>query len=168
MGWAGIGGCLPEAPSPQGGAAAVLDPTSSVSQQQAASCHSHPFLTTRLPSPPASASRQVWKPRAVETSWVSRHQCLAPVPTWARHQCPVGERKAVPSQARGPSLNPPGSLCPSTHPPILDQPGHHHVYPSVPISGARVRERHYGRGEDGSQGEGEGGRQGSGVLQTGV
>lgn len=44
----------------------------------------------------------------------------APVPgtraKWARHQCPVGERKAVPSQAGVPTPNPPGPLCPPTPP----------------------------------------------------
>lgn len=91
-------------------------PTSSSSQQQAASYHSSPFLTPGLPSSPPSASRQAQKPRAVEASWVSRYHWLAPVPTWARHQCPVGERKVVPSQARAPSLIPLGPLCPPTQP----------------------------------------------------
>lgn len=103
---------------------------------------SHPLLTPSLPSPPPSACRHVQKPRAVETSWVSRPQCPAPVPTWVHHQCPVGERKSVPSQARGPSVNPPGPLGqPPT--PSLDQQHHHKVYPLVPISGMRVRERHW-------------------------
>ena len=86
----------------------MFDPTSSFSQQQAASCHLRPFLTphlSSLPHPPAS--REVRKPRAVETSWVSRHPCLAPVPTWARHQCPVGEGKGgAPAKPETPSLNP--------------------------------------------------------------
>lgn len=120
----------PETPSPQGQAAVLLDPTSSFGRQRAASCYPRPFLTPRLPSPPLPPSfLTVRKLGAVETSWVSRHQYPAPVPTWARHQCPVGERKAVPSQARGPSLNPPGPLCP---PPTLDQQRRrrrHHIYP---------------------------------------
>lgn len=85
-------------------------------QQQAASGHSSPFLTPGLPSSPPSASRQAQKPRAVEASWVSRYHWRAPVPTWARHQCPVGERKVVPSQARAPSVIPLGPLCPPTLP----------------------------------------------------
>lgn len=147
-GWAGIRGSPLEAPSPRGGAAGVFDPTSSFSQQQAASCHLRPFLTPHLPSPPRPpASREVRKPRAVETSWVSRHPCLAPVPTWARHQCPVGEGKGgAPAKPEPPSLNPAGPLCPPSR--LQPWTGNATTMPtpSVPISGVRVRERHWEEG----------------------
>ena len=94
----------------------------------------------------------------METSWVSRHLCRAPVPTWARHQCPVGEGKGgAPAKPETPSLNPVGPLCPPSRlPPGLVMPPSR--LPPVPISGVRVRERRRrreagSRGGDGEQGE---------------
>ena len=129
-----------------------------------------PHATSALPTPPP-ASREVRKPRAVETSWVSRHLCRAPVPTWARHQCPVGEGKGgAPAKPETPSLNPVGPLCPSSRPPpglVMPPPR----LPPVLISGVRVRERRWRReaqgGRPGAR-EGTGRRGSSGVLQVGV
>lgn len=159
MRWAGIWGSPLEAPSPRGGAAGVFAPTSSFSQQQAASCHLLPLphTTSALPTLPP-ASREVRKPRAVETSWVSRHLCQAPVPTWAHHQCPVGEGKGgAPAKPETPSLNPAGPLCPPSRLPPWTGNATTTSTP-VPISGVRVRERRRrrearSRGGDREEGE---------------
>lgn len=63
-----------------------------------------PLATSALPL--LQGSGQGHKPRTAETSRAREAWGPAPVPMRARHQCPVGERKSVPSQARAPLPEP--------------------------------------------------------------
>lgn len=73
----------------------------------------------------------------METSWVSRHPCQhGPITSaqWVReNRCPA--KPESPPFILQAKLAPPFT-------PTLDQQRHHQIYPLVPISGVRVRERH--------------------------
>lgn len=113
-----VEGSPPEAPGPRGGAAIRCLTPPSLLLQLTTGC-----LASLAPLPHATSARPTtlsFQTSAEAQSSGNQSGEQAPVPgtraRWARHQCPVGERKAVPSQAGVPSLNPPGPLCPPGQP----------------------------------------------------